>query len=206
MSSPILSKKHLHKGSSSCHHSHTPVTALSLISENVVNSYEKKFAKQNIFKQFVVYRQTLSQMRIPEVVNLLRHQKLFPLLQFDILYNEEMVKLFYASLLGEFDGTTFAYSIQNKKITLGTNIWHEFGMYPQSPDAVQITDTSILPDFDYQNALNSMLRDPYPPRVVNSTLYARTVTTGALCPLDYILQWIVYRIIRPKKRGYSRAD
>lgn len=187
MEPPRPSKKRLFKGSSSHRHSETPVTALSLISDNVVDIYEKKFATRNIVKQFAAYAQTLNCMYLKDVVNLLQFQQLFPLLQFDADYNEELVKMFYASLQGDFFGVTFSYSIQNRIITIDSNTWKEFGMYPPSSDAVRITDTSVLPDFNFKNSMNSILKNPYPTRFVNSTLFPQTVTTGALCPLDRIL-------------------
>ena len=55
-------------------------------------------------------------------------------------------------------------------------------------------------------SLNSMLKHPFSKSVVNSTLFPKSVTTGALKLLDHILQWIVSHIILPKRGGYSRVD
>lgn len=79
--------------------------------------------------------------------------------------------MFYASLLGEFNGSSFAYTVQNNKIPVGTKIWHDFGMHPLPYDVVQITDSCVLLGFEYCTTLNSMLKAPYPERVVNSTLF-----------------------------------
>lgn len=85
-------------------------------------------------------------------------------------------------------------------------MWHDFGMHPLPDDVVKITDSCVLSGFEYRTTLNSMLKAPYPERVINSTLFLRIVTAGALLPLDRILQWIICRIIHPKKGGYSRVD
>lgn len=157
-------------------------------------------------KQFLGYGLTLSRLRLPEVVDLLRHQKLIPLLQCDTEYNENLVKLFYASLVGNFEGSSFTFSVQNNKISVGPRMWQEIGIYPPQDGDAKITDSCVLAGFEYRNALNSMLKIPYPERIVHSTLFPRTITAGMLLPLERILQWFVCRIIRPKKGEYSRVD
>lgn len=204
MSSPSRpSKKHAHKSSSS---RQPRVTALSLISDSVVEDYEEKISKRKTVKQFVAYGLTLSRLRLSEVVELLRHQKLIPLLQCDTEYNDNLVKLFYASLMGNFEGSSFSFTVQNNKIYVGPRMWQEIGIYPPQDGAAKITDSCVLAGYKYRNALNSMLKIPYPESAVHSTLFPRTITAGMLLPLERILQWFVCRIIRPKKGGYSRVD
>ena len=200
------SKKRCFRGSSSQHHSETPVNALSFIYNEHVEDYEKKFARRKLAKQFVLYKMTLNRLHLPEVVELLDFQKIFSFLELDANYNEELVKLFYVGIQGQFDDFTFSYKIDNKVVKVNNNVWREFGMFPVTSDAIRVSDTSPPPGYDFKIALNSMLKKRYPDRVVNSNLFPKSVTTDALLPLDRILQWIVSRIIRPKKGGLSRVD
>src|SRR3954470_20613527 len=86
------------------------------------------------------------------------------------------------------------------------NTWRHVGLFPLRENAVTVTDTNVLTQFDYNVALNNMLRRLHADHIVQSNLFPRSATTGLLNIVDRILQWIVARIVRPKQGGYSRVD
>ena len=102
MASSRPTKIRLVKGSSSSQQNHDPITALSLLSNDLLDSYSNNFSKIKIVKQFVVYKQTLGRLNLPHVVELLRFQKLGVFLECDTAYNEELIKMFYNGLQGNF--------------------------------------------------------------------------------------------------------
>ena len=76
MASSRPTKRRLVKLSSSSQKNPDLITSLSLLSDDLVESYSKNFSKRKIVKQFVVYKQTLGRLNLPHVVELLRFQKL----------------------------------------------------------------------------------------------------------------------------------
>jgi hypothetical protein len=70
----------------------------------------------------------------------------------------------------------------------------------------EVTDSHHIDGYEFKSALNDMLKRPYPDEFVNSDAFPRTVTAGKLKAGERILQWIVSRILRPKKGGLSRVE
>lgn len=80
------------------------VTALFLLSDGLTESFEKKFKKRTIVKQYVYSPLVVGRMRIPEVVERLNAQII------DLL----LVKLFYTGVVGKSEGYKFKYNISNR--------------------------------------------------------------------------------------------
>lgn len=55
-----------------------------------------------------------------------------------------MVKLFYVGIQGYFEDIEFNVKI----VKVNTELWKEYGLYPQPPDAVKVTDRKPFPGFD----------------------------------------------------------
>ncbi|KAI5429973.1 hypothetical protein KIW84_034526 [Lathyrus oleraceus] len=70
----------------------------------------------------------------------------------------------------------------------------------------EVTDSHQIEGYEFWSALNDMLKRPYPDHIVNSDAFPRTITAGKLKTGERILQWIVSRILRPKKGGLSRVE
>ena len=78
--------------------------------------------------------------------------------------------------------------MNNKVYTVNSEIWTKFEMFPPSLVAIKITDTDNFEGYDFKVALNSMSKHPFSESVMNDTLFIKSVTSGALKPLDRILQ------------------
>ena len=105
---------------------------------------------------------------------------------------------------GNFEDFEFRYRMNNKNYMIISHVWkYLFQMFPVDSDSIKNFNSNVAPRYEFKTALNSMLKKPYTERTVNNDLFSKSVSTGALAPLDMILFYIVCHIIRPKKGGYS---
>lgn len=187
--------------------SNISVTTLSLTYGGLAESFEKKFKKRKIVKQYVYFPLVVERMRIPDVVERLNVQRIDLFLECTTKYNEDLVKLFYTDVVGNFECYEFKYNIGNRVLEVNDDVWKSlFKISPlSSPDDLKITDNVFAPNYEFKFALNSMLKRPYSDNVVASNLFLTSATTGLLKHVDRILHWVVLHIIRPKMGGYSRV-
>lgn len=139
-------------------------------------------------------------MHILDVVECISFQGIDLFLKCITEYNEDLVKLFYTDVAGKFEGFRFFSNIGTHTVEVNDDVWKSlFEISPlSSPIDLKITDSVYPPDYDFRTVLNKMLRKPFAPEVVQSTLFPTNVTIGQLKPLDIILHWIVTHILRPK--------
>ena len=150
---------------------------------------------------------TLGHLHLPELIDLIRFQKLHNFLECKDKYNEDLVRIFFAGVQGNFEDFEFRYRMNNKNYMISSHVWkYLVQMCPVDSDSIKISDSNVAPGYEFKTALNFMLKKPYTERIVNNDLFPKSVTTGALAPIDRILFWIVCRIIRPKKGGYSCVE
>lgn len=144
-------------------------------------------------------------MHIPNVVESISFQGIDLFLNCIAEYNEDLVKFFYTGVDEKFEGFKFTSYIGNNVVEVNDDVWkYLFEIFPlSSPNDLKIIDNVYAPDYDFRTTLNQMLRKPFSPDVVQSTLFPTNVTTGQLKPLDRILHWIVTHIMRLKQGGYS---
>lgn len=144
-------------------------------------------------------------MHIPEIVERINFQGIDFFLDRTTKYNEDFVKLFYTGVDGKFEGYKFACNIGNRVIEVNDDVWKSlFEISPlSSPTDLKIIDIVFSLDYEFRNALNSMLKRPFSANVIESNLLPTNETTGLLKPVDRILHWVVTHILRPKKGGYS---
>lgn len=139
-------------------------------------------------------------MRILDVVELICFKGIDLFLNCITEYNEGLVKFFYTDVAEKFEGFRFFSNIDTHIVEVNDDVWKSlFEISPlSSPTDLKITDNVYTPDYDFRTALNKMLRKPFAPEVVQSTLFPTNVTIGQLKPLDRNLYWIVTHILRPK--------
>ena len=124
-------------------------------------------------------------MCIPEVIERLNAQIIDLFLDCTTKYNEDLVKLFYTGVVGKFEGYEFTCNIGNRVIEVNDDVWKSlFEISPLSyPNDLKITDIVFAPNYEFRNALNSMLKIPFSANVVESNLFPTNVTTGLLSML-----------------------
>lgn len=184
------------------------VTAIFLLSDGITESFEKKFKKRTIVKQYVFYPLMAECMRIPDVVERLNVQIIDLFLECTTKYNEELVKLFYTCVVGKFEGYVFKYNISNRVLEVNDDVWKSlFEISPlSSPNDLKIIDTVFAPNYESRSSLKSMVKIPYSNNVVTSNLFPTNVTTRLLKHVNRIIHWVVMHVIHPNNGGYSRVD
>lgn len=188
--------------------SHALVTALSLLSDDLAEIYNKKFKNKSVINQYVYSPLVARRMCILDVVERISFQGIDLFLNCITEYNEELVKLFYTEVVEQFKGFIFFCNIGTYTVEVNDDVWKSLFEISQlsSPTDLKITNSVYAPDYDFRTALNKMLRKPFAPEVVQSILFPTNVTTRKLKPLDRILHWIVMHILHPKQGGYSCVD
>ena len=124
-----------------------PVTALSLLSDDLAEIYEKKFKNRTNIKQYVYSVLVAGCMHIPNVVERISFQEIDLFLNCITEYNEDLVKLFCTGVDGKIEGFKFACNIGNKVIEVNDDVWKSlFEISPlSSPNDLKITDTVYAP-------------------------------------------------------------
>lgn len=95
-------------------------------------------------------------MRIPKVVKRLNAQGIDLFLDCTTKYNEDLVKLFYTSVVGKFEGYEFTCNTGNRVIEVNDDVWKSlFEISPlSSPNDLKITNTVFSSNYEFRNALN----------------------------------------------------
>ena len=88
-----VAKKRTFRGSSSNVQSDNPITALSLLSDDIAGTFADTFGKRNIVRQSTLYLKTLGHLHLPEIFELLRFQNFHLFLECDTPFNEDLVKI-----------------------------------------------------------------------------------------------------------------
>ncbi|KAI5418039.1 hypothetical protein KIW84_042615 [Lathyrus oleraceus] len=91
--------------------SNVPVTDLSLLSDDLAETYEKMFKNRTVIKQYVYSVLVAGCMHIPNVVERISFQEIDLFLNYITEYNEDLVKLFYTGVDEKFEGFKFACNI-----------------------------------------------------------------------------------------------
>lgn len=148
--------------------SHVPVTALSLLSDDLAKIYDKKFKNRIVIKQYVYSPLVAGRMCIPDVVERISFQGIDLFLNCITKYNEDLVKFFYTDVAGKFEGFRFFCNIGNHTVEVNDDVWkYLFEISPPSSlTDLKITDNVYAADYDFRTALNKMLRKPFAPEVV----------------------------------------
>jgi hypothetical protein len=186
-----------------------PLSAVSLVPPTRVETFNSDFSKRGVVQQHAFYKLEAERMHLPEVLSLLQHQGFINFLECNTKYSEDLVRVFYAGLHENFRGHKLSSRVGSTKVSLKSNIWNKY--FDMSVDDAEnplpeVTDSHHIDGYEFKSALNDMLKRPYPDEFVNSDLFPRTVTAGKLNAGERILQWIVSRILRPKKGGLSRVE
>lgn len=149
-------------------HSNIPVTAIFLLYDGLAESFEKKFKKSTIVKQYVYSRLVVGRMHVPEVVERLNAQGIDLFLDCTTKYNDDLVKLFYSGVVGKLEGYEFTCNIGNRVIEVNDDVWKSlFEISPMSsPNDLKIIDTLFAPNYEFRNAVNSMLKRPFSTNVI----------------------------------------
>lgn len=145
-----------------------PVTALSLLSDDLAETYEKKFKNRTDIMQYVYSPLVSGRMHIPNIVERISFQGIYLFLNCITEYNEDLVKLFYTGVDEKFEGFKFACNIGNNVSEVNDDVWKSlFDISPLSSlNDLKIIDIMYALDYEFRNALNQMLRKPFSPDVV----------------------------------------
>jgi hypothetical protein len=186
-----------------------PVSAVSLVPPARVEIFNKDIGKRGVVQQHAFYRLEAERMHLPEVLSLLQHQGLINFLECNTQYSEDLVRVFYSGLHENFRGHKLSSKVGSTKVSVKSNFWNKY--FDLSVDDAgnplpEVTDSHHIDGYEFKRALNDMLVRPYSDDFVQSDLFPRTVTAGKLSAGERILQWIVSRILRPKKGGLSRVE
>ena len=123
--------------------SHALVTALSPLSDDLDEIYDKKFKNRTVIKQYVYSPLVAGRMRIPDVVERISFQGTDLFLNCIAEYNEDLVKLFYTGVAEKFKGFRFFSSIGTHNVEVNDDMWKSlFEISPiSSPTDLKIIDS-----------------------------------------------------------------
>lgn len=186
-----------------------PISVVSLVPPARVESFNKDIGKRGVVQQHAFYKLTAERMHLVEIMSLLQHQGIVKFLECNAKYIEDLVWVFYVGIHDKFRGHKFHSRIGTTKVSLKSNVWNQYfdmSLDDAENSLAEVTDSHQIEGYEFKSALNDMLKRPYPDQFVNSDAFPRTVTAGKLKAGERILQWIVSRILRPKKGGLSRVE
>src|ERR1044072_9754023 len=121
MSSQRVANKRIIRGGSSQSQQDLPVTALSLLSTDLTEVFEK-FRNRKVVKQHYVTMKTLEVEHLDFISDLIAIQGLQPFFAYSNKYNEDCVRLFYAGMQESFKGPVFRYRIDNKFFMVSSHV------------------------------------------------------------------------------------
>lgn len=103
--------------------SNIQVTALSLLADDLAETFGTKFKNKTVVKQYAYSPLLAGRMHIPEIVERINFQGIDVFLDCTTEYNEDLVKLFYTGVDGKFVGFKFACNIGNRVIEVNDDVW-----------------------------------------------------------------------------------
>ncbi|KAK2352329.1 hypothetical protein QL285_096327 [Trifolium repens] len=169
------------------------------VHKDCVTTYMQYCRTRSILPQKSVNTETLRNLRLDDVAEILENEQLDTFCDLQTKYNDTLVRIFYAGLQ-ERNEAEFEFRWGHKTYRFSANMWFDlFGMSTGSwitgEDLLAYTEVSQV-DYDSNVFISSITRNGNIPE---------TMGTGKLTVTARVIYWIVSHILRPKSAS-SRMD
>ncbi|KAK2436952.1 hypothetical protein QL285_021904 [Trifolium repens] len=169
------------------------------VHKDCVTTYMQYCRNRSILSQKSVNTETLRNLRLDDVAEILETEQLDSFCDLQTKYNDTLVRIFYVGLQ-ERNGAKFEFRWGRKTYRFSANMWFDlFGMSTGSritgEDLLAYSEVSQV-DYDSNVFISSITRNGNIPE---------TMGTGKLTVNARVIYWIVSHILRPKSAS-SRMD
>src|SRR3954468_10347660 len=136
-----------------------PVSAVALVHPDCRDNFEKWQMKRKVVKQYIFNQHVAKNMHIPEVVSLIEHQNIHPLLECATPYCENNVRALYAGFTRE-AGCNFRFKMGSRSHIVDKRAWISIFGLTLLGDELRIEDGDFPANYDHIAYMISILKDP----------------------------------------------
>src|SRR3954470_12603065 len=160
-----------------------PVSVVALVHPDCRDNFEKWQMKRKVVKQYIFNQHVAKNMHIPEVVSLIEHQNVHPLLECATPYYENTVRAFYAGFTRE-ASCNFRFKMGSRSHIVDKRAWISIFGLNIVGDELRIEDGDVPGIYDHVAYMKSILKDPSVFDKPNET-----ITAGHLKRDPRLLNW-----------------